>query len=211
MRATLLITLLLAFGCGDDKGHTTIDAPGGGGDDAAMGSDGSVIDGPMAALTCAYYCSTIQGACSGAVAQYSTMQNCMDTCAKFTPGALGEMSGDTLGCRIYHAEAAQSMPMIHCPHAGPTGGGVCGTSTPNFCAVFCPLETAICPGTYANNGPTSCMGNQGCPSIASNPPYSANDTAKNDIECRFYHLTAASSDPTLHCPHTAVASSTCTQ
>jgi hypothetical protein len=198
-----LITALLAFGCGDDKGKTTIDAPGG-------GDDAPSIDAPMAALTCAYYCSTIQAACTGAVSQYATMQNCLDTCAKFgTPGALGDMSGDTLGCRIYHAEAAQMTPMVHCPHAGPTGGGVCGTSD---CAVFCPLQHAICGTTaYPMNGGSSCMGAQGCSSIATNPPYSSNDQSKNDIQCRFYHLTAAATDPTTHCPHIAVASATCTQ
>ncbi len=33
------------------------------------------------------------------------------------------MEGDTLGCRLYHGGApAITDPVLHCPHAGPTGG-----------------------------------------------------------------------------------------
>jgi hypothetical protein len=37
------------------------------------------------------------------------------------------MSGNTLGCRIYHGGAPAVMDAAtHCPHAGPSGAGVCG-------------------------------------------------------------------------------------
>jgi hypothetical protein len=205
MKSTLLLSICVLVGCGNDSGGKTIDAPGGGGDAAVT------IDAPAKALTCSYYCSIIMSACTTAVAQYASMQNCIDTCAKFTPGVLDETMNNTLGCRIYHAEAAVAAPTTHCVHAGPTGGGMCGSATPNYCAVFCPLEDALCPGTYPATGNGRCLGTNGCPSIASNPPYSSNDTGKNDIECRFYHLTAAATAPTTHCAHTVVASSTCTQ
>jgi hypothetical protein len=207
MRSTLLLILCAALGCGNDHGVKTIDAPPGG--DAAL--DGSRQDAAVKALTCAYYCSTIQAACTGAVQQYAADADCMHTCAKFTPGALDQTTGDTLGCRIYHAEAAMTSASTHCVHAGPTGGGMCGTATPDYCAVFCPLENAICPSAYPATGNGRCAGNAGCPSIASNPPYSSKDTNKNDIQCRFYHLTAAATNPSVHCPHTVVASAVCTQ
>jgi hypothetical protein len=208
MRTTLLILLVADMACGNDIGSKTIDAPGAGGDAAV---DGSPIDGPGKALTCTYYCATIQSACSGTVQQYAAAADCMNTCAKFTPGMLDQTMGDTLGCRIRHAEQAMTNAATYCVQAGPTGGGVCGVATPNYCGVFCPLEEAICPGAYPATGNGRCLGNAGCPSITSTPPYSANDTNKNDLECRFYHLTEAATNPSAHCGHTIVASPICNQ
>src|SRR5439155_20657405 len=135
--------------------------------------------------------------------QWANMQNCLDTCSHWTPGATTDTTGDTLGCRVYHTMAAQGSPTVHCVHSGPTGGSQCGM---NACADFCPLETAICPGVYAGGGgANSCVGK--CPTFTSTgQPYSSADTGGNTIECRFYHLTAASTDPTTHCAHTGAVS-----
>jgi hypothetical protein len=161
-----------------------------------------MIDAPSnIAFTCTGYCTANLATCTGANVQWGSMQNCLDTCSHWTMGTQGATSGDSLACRIYHTTAAESAPTVHCVHAGPTGGQMCGTST---CTTFCPLEAAICSAEYANCATA-------CPMIASNPPYSSSDTSKNDIECRFYHLTAAATDPTTHCPHTAQTSPVCTQ
>jgi len=167
-------------------------------DSDAGGGSGTI------ALTCTSYCTANIATCTGANSQWGSMQNCLDTCAKWTTGAASDTSGDTLGCRVYHTTAAEMDPTTHCVHAGPSGGGMCGAST---CATFCPLEDALCPGQYPAGSDCATT----CPTIATNPPFSANDTGKNDIECRFYHLTAASTDPTTHCPHTAAVSAVCTQ
>ena len=191
MHKTLLSFLVVAaVGCGSDSSKNV---------DAKAGGSDAAVDAAPLTLDCQSYCTGIQAACTGTHSQFSSMQNCMDTCAKWTPGTLGAQSGDTLACRVYHTMAAQSDPTTHCTHAGPTGGGVCGTNT---CATFCPLESAICAGTYAANGAQSCA--TLCPGFAStNMPYNSMDQSGNTIECRFYHLTAASTDPTTHCPHTS--------
>lgn len=205
----LLLSVVFALGCGNDH-KATIDAPGGGGGDG--GTDGMTADGPMKALTCAYYCSTIATNCTAGNIQFASDANCMDTCMHFAPGALTDTGGDTLGCRIYHAEMAAADATVHCPHAGPTGGGVCGTNQPNYCAVFCPLETAICPNAWNATGQMRCLGASGCSTIATGTePYNATATNQtgNTLFCRFWHLTAAATDPTTHCPHTALVSTTC--
>jgi hypothetical protein len=35
------------------------------------------------------------------------------------------VGGHTIGCHTYHAMAAANDEALHCPHAGPGGGGVC--------------------------------------------------------------------------------------
>ena len=54
---------------------------------------------------------------------------CMTAANGFAAGNIGDTTGDTLECRLYHVEAAGSNPMsaagIHCPHASPGGGGIC--------------------------------------------------------------------------------------
>ena len=172
---------------------------------AACGSDSSKtpdaakkLDAGMIAFTCAGYCTANTATCTGANSQWGSMQNCLDTCSHWSMGAMGDTSGDSLGCRIYHTTAAESQPSVHCPHSGPTGGGQCGTST---CADFCPLETAVCSTAYPATGAQSCA--TLCPGFTSTgQSYSSADTSGNTIECRFYHLTAAATDPTTHCPHT---------
>ncbi len=98
-------------------------------------------------LTCQYYCDVIENACTDGLDPYPN-DDCSAYCnAKFEPGTFGDTAGDTLGCRIYHAEvAAQGDAEVHCPHAGPTGGGVCG----EWCEVYCGLA-AQCEGLYADD------------------------------------------------------------
>jgi hypothetical protein len=157
--------------------------------------------------------------CTAANAQYSSMDACMGTCKGFTAvGTLADKSGDTLGCRLYHGGApAMATPATHCPHAGPTGGdmdpkgtaGVCGEP----CTAFCSIAMAVC--TQANKqfaDTATCL--TACQTFkADTAAYSTADTTKNDMGCRFYHLTVASSsaaNATTHCPHIVAASPVCT-
>jgi hypothetical protein len=179
------ILMLLLVGCGSDK------APGNGNPDAPGGGDGG-IDAPGLTLDCASYCTGIMARCTGAVQQYESMESCVNVCGKFAAGTLGEMTGNTLGCRVYHTEAAAEDAAVHCEHAGPGGGTQCGAS---ICDGFCAVAPTVCPQQWQN------MCDSRCAALTSVPPYSINSTG-DTIECRLYHLTVATVDPTLHCPHT---------
>lgn len=79
--------------------------------------------------TCMRYCTAITAACTGANAQYDDMADCLSFCASsnIPNGMSGDMAGNTLECRIYHAGVAMGAPATHCPHAGPSGDNVCGS------------------------------------------------------------------------------------
>jgi hypothetical protein len=181
---------LAAAGCGDD---TTSGAGG----DMSIPRD---LAGTVAP-TCAAYCAKIQMNCTSAPdagdnVQYASTQACSDYCmtaAAWPAGATGDQSGNTIGCRLYHAGAAAADPVLHCPHAGPTGGGVCGS----LCDNYCQLMAKNCTGANAQYDATTCMTK--CAMIPTTGK--AGDMAGNTVQCRIYHLSAAATDPVLHCPH----------
>lgn len=215
--------LALAVGCGDepiattDAGMTPVDGgdvdsgttPG---EDAGTsdsgttpGEDSGTADSGTVAptLDCATYCGRIMTACTGGNAQFASMDNCMDTCAAYPEGAIEDMAGNTLGCRIYHAGAAGASPAdadTHCSHAGPLGDGVCGTA----CESFCTIAEDQCPDAYASMG--MCM--TGCATFTPGD-YSTASTSGNTLACRMYHLSVASTQPDPHCGHVTLISSTC--
>jgi hypothetical protein len=200
----------------DDDGTT-----GGGADDDAdtidpsnltdptdpMTDDGGSSDGPdadsgdtgmPAELDCAGYCATYMTACTDYNA-YANEQDCMDHCGQWPLGAEADTAGDTLGCRLYHATVAGTAePDVHCPHAGPAGGGVCAEADAPSCADYC--ETYFDNCTEDLNAYTDmddCM-TQCAPWY----PGIEGDAAGNSVGCRTYHAGApAVGDPELHCPH----------
>lgn len=113
--AAMLLMFPASFlACGDDGGGT-----------------GTDFDASTETNRCTDYCTTMTANCSGDNAQYDDMADCQSYCSdrSWTAGAVDETSGNTLECRIYHAGvAAAGEPAEHCPHAGPTGDGVCGAS-----------------------------------------------------------------------------------
>lgn len=123
----LPVTLALAIpvlGAGCESNNT-------GSDSGPVGTDSGMTDAGMTTpMGCAGYCTTVMGNCTGANAQYASMAECMSVCADLAwpEGEVGAMSGNTIQCRIYHGGApAMDMPSTHCPHAGSTGSGVCGS------------------------------------------------------------------------------------
>jgi hypothetical protein len=140
--------------------------------------------------------------CTGANAQYLAMANCMNACTTFgwAVGTTSDSSGNTLGCRVTHAQLAASVPMQHCPHAGPLGGTVCGASD---CGDFCAADVAVC-GTIAYPSLAACM-----TSCTAFTDMSAPDLAggTGQLGCRTYHLTnaAAAGAAGGHCPHTSMS------
>jgi hypothetical protein len=91
--------------------------------DAAAPSDA----GDARSAACAAYCTAVMGACTAANAQYPSEAMCLTACSTMTweLGTAGATSGNSIACRTYHAGAARTNAAVHCPHAGPTGGGVC--------------------------------------------------------------------------------------
>jgi hypothetical protein len=196
MHKTLLTVLVSVWtsvavvACGDDGGGT--------GDDTTDPPDAATLP------TCAAYCTAIQANCTGGNQQYTDLDTCLDACAGFPVGALADTSGNTVGCRTYHAGAAEGGPETHCRHAGPGGAGLCGTN----CEGFCAIAAVACTGAnlqYAST--TECMAE--CAGFADDEPYDTADTGGDTLACRLYHLTAATQNPGLHCGHIVEASDVC--
>lgn len=119
-------------------------------------------------------------------------------------GTLGMTTMNTVGCRSYHADAAQADPATHCQHAGPGGGGQCG----NVCGGYCRIAEAVCPNQVSDQTClTECMK---YPSAGSaGMKYSSAIQSDNTAECRLYHATAAATDPGGHCGHVGDPSTLC--
>jgi hypothetical protein len=200
----------LAIGCGDD-GETGGSAPGGGGSGAGTvggGGSGAGTEGGGGAtgVTCASYCTTIMGACTAGNSQYGSQASCEASCAAFEPGAPGDMAGDTLECRAYHAGvAAMTEPEIHCVHAGPLGTGPaamngCGMDA---CTAFCNIAETICSeaSTYDFTSFDDCRTK--CQGLDYSADFNMNQMAGEVLECHMYHLSVAAQagNEEAHCGH----------
>jgi len=158
--------------------------------------------------------------CTATNAQYPDMAHCLGSCAAFTVGTstVNDTTGDTLGCRIYHANAsagATNAP-LHCPHAGPGGDLISATTPPtycsggDFCTNFCTLEIATCgstdmPKMINGTAITSPYKNlAACVDVCKNGdgtnhkfdvthPYATN-AAGNSLACRLNHWTNAAAN-----------------
>jgi hypothetical protein len=187
---TLFTLLVLTAACGDDSG---VVPDGGASGDAGEGGDPEP--------TCENYCNQIMTTCAGDYAQYPDMATCLTYCddiGRWEAGTRGAVDGNTIACRIYHGNVPARMnPAGHCYHAGPTGGGVCGT----WCENYCSLLSNTCEGSDAVFGSgAECM--TACAMYATDgiPGETAGDT----VQCRLYHGgIPADMSPAAHCPHTA--------
>jgi hypothetical protein len=181
--------------------HTNLDATAG---DAAAGDAAAGLDaqGGLDATTtstpsCAAYCTTIMQNCTGANQQFTNIMNCRQSCKTYPVGALADRSGDTLGCRVYHAGAAAADPNTHCPHAGPSGDGVCGAVCDGYCQLaetYCVppfIQTAIY--TDHNDCETTCG------MFRSDMRFNISIQSGMEKACLVYHAQEASSNPPDHC------------
>jgi len=198
MRASLIMVALV--NCGGGKSPTIDAAP-----DAPP-------DATPATLDCSSYCQEGQKNCTNANAQYLDLTHCMATCASFTVGTstVTDMTGNTLGCRIYYGGAPSQMaPGTHCVHAGPAGDLLMATppafcSGGDVCVSFCALEIKACGSldTPLPGNPRDANGNPlfqylnmdncvtACASLDKNHPYSIT-SAGNSLACRLLHATSA--------------------
>jgi len=81
---------------------------------------------------CDFFCNLAQGACTGSNQQWTTKSDCMADCATFPAGTtlLNQATGNTYGCRLYHAGVASqsaAQAVVHCPH-------ISKASVKNVCA-----------------------------------------------------------------------------
>jgi hypothetical protein len=153
-------------------------------------------------LDCNTYCTGITATCTGPNKQYfgtnaaEQIVNCNTICERFNVGTFNDAM-DSLGCRTYHLEAAgvdQAAADMHCEHAGPLGGAICGTDErKNFCA----LAVGICSELF----PSGDLCETDIAAIDVATAYSQEVTAGPSLACRMYHLTAAVTDAQMHCPH----------
>jgi hypothetical protein len=167
--------------------------------DAATGLDalGSMDATTTSTPSCAHYCTTIQANCTGNNQQYSSMTTCMQSCKAIPAGSISDQSGNTLGCRIYHAGAAAAGAMLHCPHAGPGGDGTCGA----VCDGYCQLAEKYCVPPYINMAIyTSAMDCQTtCGMFRSDLRYNTSIQTGMEKACLVYHAQEASAVPPDHC------------
>ena len=174
-------------------------------------SDGEFEDGTGAptggdpAQACSDYCTLIGDHCEGDLQQYSGTLQCEAVCAVMEPGEQDAVSGNSLGCRTFHAINAAEDPQTHCIHAGPAGGGVCGGE----CESFCSQALALCTGDDAAFADFEACATE-CNQFPTDPPYNATVLDGDSFACRMSHLTLASIDPGTHCPHVVLDSPVCT-
>ena len=114
----------------DDKNPATNN------DVCSAGACGGVIP-----PTCEGMCDKVQASCgdSGPNSQFASKAACVDFCknlGKYPLGKTGDVSGNSVGCRTYHAGVAgkdAASATLHCPHTGKFGGSTCGTPCENYC------------------------------------------------------------------------------
>lgn len=154
--------------------------------------------------SCEQYCELVADHCAGEFSQYSGTTACEATCAFIAPGTEDDMLGNTVGCRIHHTILAGEQPDPHCFHAGPAGDGTCGATCESFCTIAlqaCTGDNAVWPNAEA------CIAD--CTMFAEDPKYSESLPDADTYACRLKHLTLASLQPDVHCPHIALNSAVC--
>ena len=232
----VLACAALTLGCNGILGieSATLDL-----DAAAAEGGGQENDDP---LTCDHYCTVLEKACTGddleylpngtSVASGQPTDVCRTLCRYIPTGTYRSPSSptppseDTLGCRLWHAHAAESDPDVHCRHAGLLGALLCGGP----CLPFCRIDLSYCtddhnisvyPGNIVNGAASGCM--SACEGDTDGGfPYEIDEgdlvddagaqiDGTNTLNCRLWHLQKAVQidDAMLHCPHTSFPSSLC--
>lgn len=226
---------IATVGCGDDTGSGG-SGGGDGGSDTGAGGSGAAGAGDVggggsgagdeggggnapAAATCASYCATIDDGCLDGNKQYLSEADCVAECAAFEQGEIGDVSGDSLECRAYHAGVAAggTDPNIHCVHGGPLGSGptamagCTGNTTADRCAAFCAVGFEICGAedNYPYDNEDDCITE--CSGLFSNNStddvdFNTGRVSGATLACRMYHLSAAVQDKATHCGHIGTAS-----
>ncbi|HVV86764.1 MAG TPA: hypothetical protein VHE35_27085 [Kofleriaceae bacterium] len=168
---------------------------------AASAGAGCSDDADPKVGACADYCELAMRNCTGNVAQYTDVDTCQATCRAMPLGDPASPTGNTIACRTFEAALAEDPSTMACTKAGPGGDGTCGDN----CESFCTMAIDLCPGAYADHA--SCLTT--CNGYDKTEVYDASDIAGDTFACRLYHLTAASTNPDVHCAHIGPVSPVC--
>ncbi len=168
------------------------------------------------APTCEEYCTTLQAACtdSSVTNQFYDEEECNTYCLAvgWEAGTAGDTTGNTIACRLTHAERAASATgatprAAFCDVAGSSGGNVCGS----WCTVLCNSALTLCTGrneVYTDEA--TCL--TACGAIADTPNGTYGYADPNylywdTVQCRIRHLrSAVEHSAAVHCPHASAAS-----
>lgn len=172
---------------------------------SSSGSSGGAPD-------CATYCAAVMQSCTGGDGsagggmpmpdatktnqQYTGMEQCMASCKAFPVGTIDDKTGNTLGCRQHHATLAAMDPKVHCPHAGPGGDGVCGST----CEGYCEIAKMYC--TAANmaqvyKDDADCKAT--CAATKDDVHFNLGTQGGDHVACLLYHVQEGSVAPPDHC------------
>jgi hypothetical protein len=162
------------------------------------GGSGGTDSDALPKTLCDRYCDAVLANCSAENALYTSRDVCMGVCNTFEPGTEGDDGVNTAQCRLRFAQLAGTVGelSLNCPAAGPGGDGHCGTN----CEGFCTIGVAACTASKLITV-DSCAGM--CARLPDPGGFTDKIQAGNSVQCRLYHASAATFDPTTHCPHVA--------
>jgi len=156
---------------------------------------------------CTTYCNAVGSYCTSYLAVgYQDVSYCLEACQTMTKGSDTDTTGNTAGCRQYHAIAAGvSNPTVNCAAASVSGGEVCGTP----CESYCFFMSSSCWQEFSPAG-TATFNNPACLSIcqAVYPNTGVNypiDQSGDSVQCRLYHASASWVNAGIHCPHASIS------
>jgi hypothetical protein len=151
-----------------------------------------------------HYCAAIASICTGGNKQYNDMAQCVGSFNTFPDAAVAATFNNDKGSRQYHMNAALVLSAsTHCPHAGPSGGGACGTPWQAWQSL---ASQSTCNSmSFVSTGVVAAVTTWNATDLTAAIPtgaaasYSTGEVG-NTVICRVYHLTVATEDNT-HCTH----------
>jgi hypothetical protein len=158
-------------------------------------------DGPS--RLCQDYCSTVMANCTEDNAVYESISTCHAVCKLLDPGEEGDDSGNSVRCRLRQAIAAGpdgvNEPASHCSGAGPGGEGPDGEALcADNCEGYCSLMQAACDDFTSVS---ECR--KACDAVPDLGGYNTSHSEGESVQCRLWHLSAATLEPNPHCLHAA--------
>lgn len=167
--------------------------------DPSLDPGGAADSGTQPGSLCDRYCTTVMKNCTGDVAVYASREACLGVCERLPRGTEGEVRGNSVACRLHFAESALSTgePASACPSAGPGGNGVCGDN----CSGFCAVAVQACKDEDISIIKSLAGCQTACAKLPDPGGYTAKIVSGFTVQCRLYHVSAATIDPAQHCPH----------
>jgi hypothetical protein len=168
---------------------------------SGAGGAGGMTEGPerITEPDCSEYCRVEGIACpKGPNAMYENASQCAAVCKVFAAdetwrGTLADTKENTLGCRLYHSYNSLCGGDFHCPHAGPTGEGHCGSPADGKCEAYCFLASRVCSASFASAFVDEADCVDQCHAL---PDAAANDLADSGTR---YNVNYAATPGTLAC------------